>query len=725
MRKIQNVCWFSVLVFGLVLAACFDYVEPGDLTDAEVPVIDTQPAPTTIHKLGDSTDDLLSVTASSSDGGTLSYQWYTYDQTSEYQNGTGTPVTNGKNAAFSPVFDTDGTFRYYVVVTNTKASNNKKASKKSEPAIVTVTDPNNAQYPAISTQPQSTTAYLDPSVTVTLSVAASVIDGGDLTYQWYSNTSPTTSNGTKIDGADDTSYTFSISAAGTYYYYAIVTNTLVGAQQREKSDTPSELATIRVNAFNATFTVNTATKYQYVRGFGAMSTGGFRAGNGDTSPDVTVQDIETAFDPVNGLGLNFLRIMLYDDLEGVMNGTCSPALNRANVDISDYFDIVKKVNEYGGYVLASPWTPPAGWKTSNSLIGSGNSNLKVSNYVDYANHLRDFCQRMYDEGAPIYAVSIQNEPNANVGYEGCKWTSDEMRNFFLTTGVGAFTRKNSAGQDAYIPGYGGGEEIPYVLIMNGETMSDMSVNNGVMNNTTTRNCIDLIGRHMYGGRSSYWSSRQGKEVWMTEYTDTENMSSYYPVMNQWRFIWRFLNVLDWSIRQNNENAFIWWYMKRFYCIIGDGDQSAIEHQILPRGWAMSHYAKFGKDTNRVEVTASGTLANGTTNISASNVNNTTYDLEGTAARVTAFESMDGNSVSLVMFTPTPYDDTTNANGINMGNIKIKLPAGFVIGRAEAIRSTVSGGGQHVPEAVVISADKNSAFVTLPVSNILSVRFTRE
>jgi DNA-binding beta-propeller fold protein YncE len=58
----------------------------------------------------------------------------------------------------------------------------------------------------------------------------------------------------------------------------------------------------------------------------------------------------------------------------------------------------------------------------------------------------------------------------------------------------------------------------------------------------------------------------------------------------------------------------------------------------------------------------------------------------------------------------------------MGAIKIKLPTGFVIDSAEAVRSTADV--KFEPADVVISADGNSAYVTLPASNILSVRFTK-
>ncbi|MCR5616586.1 MAG: InlB B-repeat-containing protein [Saccharofermentans sp.] len=61
----------------------------------------------------------------------------------------------------------------------------------------------------------------------TISVMAQTIEGQELTYQWYFNTSNTTEGGTAIDGATEETYDYSGTAteAGTYYYYCVVTAT--------------------------------------------------------------------------------------------------------------------------------------------------------------------------------------------------------------------------------------------------------------------------------------------------------------------------------------------------------------------------------------------------------------------------------------------------------------------------------------------------------------------
>jgi hypothetical protein len=67
------------------------------------------------------------------------------------------------------------------------------------------------------------------ATTASFSVAASVSDGGELSYQWFENTDAINADGKPIDGA--TAKTFEADAsgpAGTTYYYVEVTNTKAG-----------------------------------------------------------------------------------------------------------------------------------------------------------------------------------------------------------------------------------------------------------------------------------------------------------------------------------------------------------------------------------------------------------------------------------------------------------------------------------------------------------------
>jgi len=102
----------------------------------------------------------------------------------------------------------------------------------------------NAQAPGIISHPQDVT--VEPGEAVTLTVQAFVIDGGVLSYQWYSNTTSDFSSGTPIDGATNTSYTPPTDRLGTTYYYVIVTNTNETAQGEKSAQVISRLAAVTI-----------------------------------------------------------------------------------------------------------------------------------------------------------------------------------------------------------------------------------------------------------------------------------------------------------------------------------------------------------------------------------------------------------------------------------------------------------------------------------------------
>jgi len=673
------------------------------VVDAEVPVIITQPANTTLSVGG--AGSLTVAVSPVEDGGTLSYQWYSATDP-EYGEGGGTAIPGAKTVTYTIDSAAEGIFRFYVKITNTGPSGAIPATVNSSLAIVTINDPANAQYPNITAGPAGD-AYIKDDPIDELSVTAAVSDSGVLSYQWYSSAAYSNTGGTRIDGAVEATYQPELAEAGTYYFYVVVTNKKEDADGRKESAVSSSPAAIKILAANATITVNTATKLQYVRGFGVM------APFWGNAPQDSVKDYETMYNPVSGLGYNMLRIMIPVDSVDI-RVTMDKALGNqlsGSKDRRHYYEIVKLVNNYNGFVLASPWTPPAAWKTNNSTTGGGK--LKTEHYLEYADYLKDYCEIMGENGAPIYAVSIQNEPNYRANYDGCEWDGSDMRDFFIRAGI--FTEG--------VPGYGGGEATDRVLTMFGESANSPTDSNAGLNDPIAKGYIDLYARHLYGTPQVTISTAvhaQGKEVWMTEYNVNGGNADTYPLDSTYNHMWKFLNTIDCVIRLNKENGFIWWYGKRFYSQIGDGEYGTVNGVILPRGWALSHYAKYAINTDQVSLSFSGTDASGGTMSVGGNFNNTKYNLDDTAVRATAFLSKDGKSISLVLFTPT---NDKGASGKNMGSIKIKFPDDFNATKVTAMRTKEGSFGKSDTDTILLNGG-NAALIKLPAAQILSVKFTK-
>jgi hypothetical protein len=116
---------------------------------------------------------------------------------------------------------------------------------------VTVAAQVHASQPAIdAATPQDATANTGADFTLAVTVAPST--DGELSYQWYSAATATTTGGAAIEGATAASYTASKAAAGTFFYYVEVTNTIT-----DNGDGGNKTATATSRA--ATVTVAPAT----------------------------------------------------------------------------------------------------------------------------------------------------------------------------------------------------------------------------------------------------------------------------------------------------------------------------------------------------------------------------------------------------------------------------------------------------------------------------------
>ena len=100
----------------------------------------------------------------------------------------------------------------------------------------------NANTPIIDTQPTDQTVNVDGDAT--LIVAAS--GGESLSYQWFSNTTINTTDGTLIPGATSPTYAAPTGVAGTTYYYCIITNTDTNATGQQTATAISNVVMVSV-----------------------------------------------------------------------------------------------------------------------------------------------------------------------------------------------------------------------------------------------------------------------------------------------------------------------------------------------------------------------------------------------------------------------------------------------------------------------------------------------
>lgn len=190
---------------------------------------------------------LLEIKASVGDGGTLTYQWY---RSADGNTEKGTAVEGASDTLFEAPTREAGIWYYYCVVTNTneQADGKKTAQTVSKAVSVMVTEPRQITVDAAKPVVEWISGggafnQGDPAV---LEIKASVEDGGTLSYQWYRSEDGSAESGTALDGATENTYHPSTDAAGTVYYYCVVTNTNEQVNGEKTAQAVSEAVQVTV-----------------------------------------------------------------------------------------------------------------------------------------------------------------------------------------------------------------------------------------------------------------------------------------------------------------------------------------------------------------------------------------------------------------------------------------------------------------------------------------------
>jgi glucuronoarabinoxylan endo-1,4-beta-xylanase len=304
---------------------------------------------------------------------------------------------------------------------------------------------------------------------------------------------------------------------------------------------------VEKQAIYATANVYIDSVQQLVRGFGA-------ACPWYLSP-MTDSEVETAFGTGNGqIGLTILRLSIDPD----------------STLWYQFVPSAKKAHDMGALIFASPWnTPP-----SLTEVVNGQTRVRHDKYVEYANHLKSYNSYMTANGAPMYAVSVQNEPDYAASWTG--WTADEMLTFMKVNAP-------TIGTKVMAP-----ESFQFR-----RQMSDP-----ILNDSVACANLDIVGGHIYGaGLAAYpLAKAKGKEVWMTEHLIGENNSG---------------NNLSWAIQLATEmndvmkaemSAYVWWTLVRYYGVIGDGTKASTpqdpneiypnKDEVTKKGYVMSQFSRF-------------------------------------------------------------------------------------------------------------------------------------
>jgi len=303
--------------------------------------------------------------------------------------------------------------------------------------------------------------------------------------------------------------------------------------------------------------VDFGSKHQVIRGFGgstawmgAIGQTKINALFGTGAGQIGLSILRARIDPVGSASSNWVTTNWGQELTNALNArTANP----------------------NAIVIATPWTPPASMKSNSNTIGG---TLNASSYGAYASYLESFASYFAANGAPLYAISIQNEPDANVNYESCSW--------------------NGATMDAWVASLtAGGATNPMTtrLMMPESESFTTGLSDATLNDATAVNNVAIVAGHLYGTSPSYYANavNKGKEVWETEHYLTPSGSQ--PTISD---ALAAANEIHASLVTGQYNAYLWWWLIDWNPGSGTTNDGLIDtnSNLNYFGYALAQFAHF-------------------------------------------------------------------------------------------------------------------------------------
>ncbi len=331
---------------------------------------------------------------------------------------------------------------------------------------------------------------------------------------------------------------------------------------------------------NGVATVDWNNVHQRIDGFGASS-----AWNGSwtaTEADLlfsTNNNISYLSGSYNGAGLSLLRNHI----------TYANTTSASDTPTTAETSIMTMAQARGARVWSTPWTPAAGFKSTNDIYDSGvatGGGINGGSYLGsgnnatnqaYASQLANYVASMKSQGINLYALSIQNEPDANVtSYEACQWTGAQFHDI-VTNLYGALAAQGLSSVKIMLPE---SENWTDPHNLSGPTLSD----------PTAAAEVGIVADHDYVPDNSVGDqttpaplNNTGQATWETEVALLSgNDSSIANGVYYGKRIYQYMT-------QAQANAYHYWWL------VASGNQGLLDYPNNPppkRLFAFGQYSRF-------------------------------------------------------------------------------------------------------------------------------------
>jgi glucuronoarabinoxylan endo-1,4-beta-xylanase len=351
---------------------------------------------------------------------------------------------------------------------------------------------------------------------------------------------------------------------------------------------------------SGTSTVNWNNVHQRIDGFGASS-----AWNGSwntaeekllfsTNNSIPYTNNVGGISTNNGVGLSLLRNHI------AFASTTSASAVPTTVETA----VMQAAQSFGARVWSTPWTPPAGFKSTNdiydsgeatdggidggSYLGSGNN---ITN-INYASQIANYVASMKNTyGVNLYAISVQNEPDADVTtYEACQWTGAQIHDY-VTNLYSALAAQ--------------GLSSTKIIVPESESWSgDEALFTPTLNDPITAADVSIVADHDYVANNDVGDQTtppalptSGKALWETEVALLSGSDS--SIANGVYYAQRIYEYMT----QANANAYHYWWL----VASGEGNEGLLDTSaaITKRLFTFGQYSRFVRPNfYRIDATSS-------------------------------------------------------------------------------------------------------------------------
>jgi O-glycosyl hydrolase len=454
----------------------------------------------------------------------------------------------------------------------------------------------------------------------------------------------------------------------------------------------------------STATINGATTYQTIAGFGASEAFGEASTVMNAASSVQQQVLDLLYSPTRGAGLTMLRNEISADSgstiepnnPGGPNATPSYAsLASIGQDQGQLWFAQQIKSRYGvSNVFADAWSAPAFMKTNNSTSNGGQvcgvSGASCSSgdcRQAYANYLLQYAKDYAAAGVPLTYLGPSNEPDYSANYDSMTMSPAQMANLLDVVGPTVHNSGLSTQVECCAAtGWSVSGQYAAAIAADPTALADTAA----------------LTSHGYSSAPTSPMSNWSKPTWQTEWSTFEGWDPAWDDGSAASGI-TWAQHIHAGLTSANLSAFLYWWGSTTPSENGD-NEGLLEingSSVVPAGrlWAFANYSRYiHPGATRVSATTSdGSLqlsayknTDGTVAIVAINTGGSadqvTYSLQNTAtgngATVTPYLT---NSTNNAAAQPT----TTVSGGAFSASIPARSVVTYVVGGSGSTGNTVT------------------------------------